>query len=143
MYPLRLPFIVSILMLTACAQSPGNLALDSAKLQQSSWVLESIDGQKLEIGAQKRPKLKLNEKLQARGYAGCNSFFGQLEIQGSRLRIDKMGMTLMFCPVPQQDWEDAVRGTLGEWSRAQLQGRQLRLQGTQHELLFNAREPLN
>jgi heat shock protein HslJ len=42
----------------------------------------------------------------------------------------------MLCQAPQQDWEEAMTRTLGDWSEAELSAQQLRLKGRKHELLL-------
>ena len=80
------------------------------------------------------------EHLRANGSAGCNRYFGQVELQGSQLRIKQMASTMMLCPAPQQDWERAMTSTLSDWSEVTLGEQQLLLKGPQHELQFKLQD---
>ncbi len=37
---------------------------------------------------------------EVRGSAGCNSYFGSYQVDGSRIQIGDLAMTLMACPAP-------------------------------------------
>ena len=101
-------------------------------------MLEKIDGVPLPAEKGQAPDLEIGEHLRANGSAGCNRYFGQVEVQGTQLRIKQMAM--MFCPPPRQDWERAMTSTLSEWSEANLSEQQLRLKGPQHELQFKLQD---
>jgi heat shock protein HslJ len=102
--------------------------------------LEKIDGLPLLAEKGKAPDLEIGEHLRANGSAGCNRYFGQVELQGSQLRIKQMASTMMLCPAPQQDWERAMTSTLSDWSEVTLGEQQLRLKGPQHELQFKLQD---
>ncbi|MBX9914561.1 MAG: META domain-containing protein [Pseudomonadaceae bacterium] len=123
-------------LLSACTSTPSGIALTAESLQHHHWVLEQIDGQPIMAEKGREPDLEIGEQLRANGNAGCNRFMGQVEIQGQQLRISKMATTMMLCPAPQQDWETAMNSTLSNWSEAELSAQQLRLKGSQHELLL-------
>lgn len=123
-------------LLSACASTPSGMPLNAENLQHHHWVLEQIDGQPINAAAGQQPDLEIGEQLRANGNAGCNRFVGQVEIQGQQLRISKMASTMMFCQAPQQDWEAAMTRTLSDWSEVSLSPQQLRLKGSQHELLL-------
>lgn len=134
---LRLVNVLTLgLLLGACASTPEGLPLDPANLQHHHWALEQIDGQPVSAAKGQAPDLEITQQLRAHGNAGCNGYFGQLQIQEQQLRINPMGSTQMACPAPQQDWENAMTSTLSQWSEATLSAQQLRLKGPQHELLF-------
>jgi heat shock protein HslJ len=123
-------------LLSACNSTPSSNALTAVSLQHHHWVLEQIDGQPLPAERGQQPDLEIGEQLQANGNAGCNRFVGQVEIQAQHLRISHMASTMMLCQAPQQDWEEAMTRTLGDWSEAELTAEHLRLKGRQHELLL-------
>jgi heat shock protein HslJ len=123
-------------LLSACASTPSGIPLTAESLQHHHWVLEQIDGQPITAEKGQHPDLEIGEQLRANGNAGCNRFMGQVEIQGQQLRISKMASTMMLCQAPQQDWEDAMTRTLSDWSTVDLSAQQLRLKGSQHELLL-------
>lgn len=136
--------ILSVIALTtllgACASTSPSAPLSAQSLQHHHWVLEKIDGVPLPAEKGQAPDLEIGEHLRANGSAGCNRYFGQVEVQGSQLRIKQMASTMMFCPAPQQDWERAMTSTLSEWSEATLSEQQLRLKGQQHELQFKLQD---
>ncbi len=136
--------ILSVIALTtllgACASTSPSAPLSAQSLQHHHWVLEKIDGVPLPAEKGQAPDLEIGEHLRANGSAGCNRYFGQVEVQGTQLRIKQMASTMMFCPAPQQDWERAMTSTLSEWSEATLSEQQLRLKGPQHELQFKLQD---
>jgi len=136
--------ILSVIALTtllgACASTSPSAPLSAQSLQHHHWVLEKIDGVPLPAEKGQAPDLEIGEHLRANGSAGCNRYFGQVEVQGSQLRIKQMASTMMFCPPPRQDWERAMTSTLSEWSEATLSEQQLRLKGPQHELQFKLQD---
>lgn len=136
--------ILSVIALTtllgACASTSPSAPLSAQSLQHHHWVLEKIDGAPLPAEKGQAPDLEIGEHLRANGSAGCNRYFGQVEVQGSQLRIKQMASTMMFCPPPRQDWERAMTSTLSEWSEATLSEQQLRLKGPQHELQFKLQD---
>lgn len=136
--------ILSVIALTtllgACASTSPSAPLSAQSLQHHHWVLEKIDGVALPAEKGQAPDLEIGEHLRANGSAGCNRYFGQVEVQGTQLRIKQMASTMMFCPPPRQDWERAMTSTLSEWSEATLSEQQLRLKGPQHELQFKLQD---
>ncbi len=136
--------ILSVIALTtllgACASTSPSAPLSAQSLQHHHWVLEKIDGAPLPAEKGQAPDLEIGEHLRANGSAGCNRYFGQVEVQGTQLRIKQMASTMMFCPPPRQDWERAMTSTLSEWSEATLSEQQLRLKGPQHELQFKLQD---
>ena len=136
--------ILSVIALTtllgACASTSPSAPLSAQSLQHHHWVLEKIDGAPLPAEKGQAPDLEIGEHLRANGSAGCNRYFGQVEVQGTQLRIKQMASTMMFCPPPRQDWERAMTSTLSEWSEANLSEQQLRLKGPQHELQFKLQD---
>lgn len=125
-------------LLGACASPPP--ALDAQSLQHHHWVLEKIDGLPLLAEKGQAPDLEIGELLRANGNAGCNRYFGQVELKGTQLRIKQMASTMMFCPPPQQDWERAMTATLSDWSEVTLSPQQMLIKGKQHELQFKLQD---
>lgn len=135
-----LSLIALTALLSACATAPSNTPLTAQSLQHHHWVLEKIDGLPLLAERGTAPDLEIGEQLRANGSAGCNRYVGQVELNGSQLRIKQMASTMMFCPAPQQDWERAMTSTLSDWSEVTLSEQQLLLKGQQHELLFKLQD---
>ena len=135
-----LSLIAMTALLGACATAPSSTPLTAQSLQHHHWVLEKIDGLPLLAERGTAPDLEIGEHLRANGSAGCNRYFGQVELQGSQLRIKQMASTMMLCQSPQQDWERAMTSTLSDWSEVTLGEQQLLLKGPQHELQFKLQD---
>ncbi len=135
-----LSLIALTALLGACATAPSSTPLTAQSLQHHHWVLEKIDGLPLLAENGKAPDLEIGEHLRANGSAGCNRYFGQVELQDSQLRIKQMASTMMLCQSPQQDWERAMTSTLSDWSEVTLGEQQLLLKGPQHELQFKLQD---
>ena len=135
-----LSLIAMTALLGACATAPSSTPLTAQSLQHHHWVLEKIDGLPLLAERGTAPDLEIGEHLRANGSAGCNRYFGQVELQDSQLRIKQMASTMMLCQSPQQDWERAMTSTLSDWSEVTLGEQQLLLKGPQHELQFKLQD---
>ena len=79
----------------------GAAAVAPAQLTNTRWLLRTLDGEAIEIGANQRaPFLQFDnqgETAIAHGYAGCNSFTGQYLAAGATLTFDKMLKLLRAC----------------------------------------------
>ncbi|UJF18116.1 META domain-containing protein [Vibrio sp. SS-MA-C1-2] len=124
-------------------QQPSNskLALTAENLQHHNWVLVKINDNKFKVPENfEVPNIEINEKLTTTGRAGCNNFFGQIEVKGDQLRIDGMGMTRMMCIGNIVDIENAVTATLSDWSDVTLTKEQLILKGDKYTLTYVLRD---
>lgn len=125
--------------LAACASndSGSNAMVNKAELASHNWVLTKVDNKKVDLqDALGAPNLQLSADLDANGNAGCNRFFGKAELNEGKLRIEKMGMTMMACQGPEDNIERAMSKTLMNWSAANVSGDQLTLTGAEHSLTF-------
>ncbi|MFH4663891.1 META domain-containing protein [Vibrio cidicii] len=140
-----LPAISLPLLLSACVSQGNSMTSISAQdLQHHHWQLSHIDGKALEENESTLiPRLEIGENLTANGFAGCNQFFGQAELKGTQLRIEKMGMTMKMCHEEQMHIEQVVSGTLTHWSEVTLTNETLTLKSAQHELVFTQRDWVN
>ncbi len=75
-------------MLFACRSSRSDVALTGTK-----WVLESLEGQKVEMKvANNEIVMQFNDgEKRVTGMAGCNRFFGGYEMDGNKLKFSHMG----------------------------------------------------
>ena len=82
-------------MLFACRSSRSDVALTGTK-----WVLESLEGQKVEMKvANNEIVMQFNDgEKRVTGMAGCYRFFGGYEMDGNKLKFSHMGATRMTCP---------------------------------------------
>ncbi|MGF1684349.1 META domain-containing protein [Photobacterium minamisatsumaniensis] len=126
-------------ILAACASNDTpviNMTTD-ADIATHNWVLTKVDNKAIELPEPfKAPNLQLTADLNANGHSGCNRYFGQAELQDGKLRIEKMGMTMMACPEPAMEMERLMSATLMDWSTADVAGNQLTLTGAEHKLTF-------
>ena len=79
-------------------------------LQHHRWILESINGNKIEAEKldNKIPEIDFGEQMTVTGNTGCNKFSGQATLQGDQFIIDPMKSTMMFCTPPQNDLEQKL-----------------------------------
>ncbi|WP_088328361.1 copper resistance protein NlpE N-terminal domain-containing protein [Lacimicrobium sp. SS2-24] len=68
------------------------------------WQLTELMGQQIANDAQKPVYFTIGADMQVTGFAGCNRFFGKVNLeQGQRLAFGKMASTMMACPALQQE----------------------------------------
>jgi heat shock protein HslJ len=108
-------------------------------LQHHRWVLVAVDGEP--VDAEKLncviPELEIGEQLMASGNAGCNRFFGQVELREERLIIENAGTTRMMCPPAQNELERLFLQLLGQESTVTIDAeRNLLLETNETRLNF-------
>lgn len=85
--------------LLGCAQTPEQ-AGEGDKASQNTltgqWQLVELMGHP--IKAEKAPNLEFNEEGRVSGFAGCNRFFGDVEVKGLSIHFGQLGATMMACP---------------------------------------------
>lgn len=121
--------------LFACSNEPtAKVEMMPIQMQdlQQEWQLTSIDNMAVET----KSNLKVDEKASATGNLACNNFFGTLELQTNKLRIDKMGSTRKMCEPAVNDIEMIVSSTLSDWSTVEMNGKQLTINGEKHTLTY-------
>jgi heat shock protein HslJ len=95
---------------------------------------EPVDAEKLN---QVIPELEIGEQLMASGNAGCNRFFGQVELREERLIIENVGTTRMMCPPAQNEMERLFLQLLGQESTVTIDAeRNLLLETNETQLSF-------
>jgi len=122
--------------LFACSNdSSAEVAMPVIKLQdlQKEWHLVSIDNNNLET----KSSLSVDDQAKATGNLACNNFFGTLELQENKLRIEKMGSTRQMCEPEVNDVEMTVSSTLSNWSEAQIIDQKLTITGDKHTLVYS------
>ena len=121
--------------LSACTSDGGQVKAKS--IGTSQWTLEQIDGEALTLGAgQKAPWLIVDEQMQAKGYAGCNNFFGEAKIQGNEFSLPKMGSTMKLCNTTQNRLDNKLRQVLSGWSTISINNDTMMLSNRDHSLTF-------
>ena len=126
-------------ILAACAANNSSSAkvVAESDLATHNWVLTKVDNKAVELPEPfKAPNLELSTDMSANGHSGCNRYFGQAELKDGKLRIEKMGMTMMACPDPAMEMERVMSSTLMEWSDASVTGNELTLTNANSTLTF-------
>jgi heat shock protein HslJ len=88
-------------------------------LQHHRWILESINGKKIEAKKldNRIPEMDFGEQMTVTGNTGCNKFSGQATLQDDQFVIGSMKSTMMFCTPPQNDLELKLKQILGSESK--------------------------
>lgn len=124
-----LSLVLVLILLTGCS-----IAGNSAKLGGTSWVLVSYGGVSPIAGTQ----LTLRFEGGAMGGSACNSFGGDYQISGNKLKVGMMNSTMMYCTDEGvMDQETAYVAMLGDAQSFELQdGRLIIFTSQGEELVF-------
>lgn len=98
------------------------------QLRDTYWKLLEIEGKSIAApqGQKDAHMLLASDNSAVKGFAGCNSFFGQYSSTGEVLTFSSLGSTMMACP-EGMDTEVAFLQVLGETNRAVIDGKYLQL----------------
>ena len=104
---------------------------EEPSLESTDWSLVTyFDDETGEFGTvpfEVRPTLRLDDGLVS-GFAGCNSFSGDYDLDGSSLTFgEEILVTLAFCEGPGQEVEDAYLASLGQVGSWAIDGERLEL----------------
>lgn len=71
-----------------------------AKLNDVKWILQTLNGKPVELKDQNSEIfIQFNDaEKRVNGRAGCNRYFGNYEMENSKLKFSPMGATRMACP---------------------------------------------
>ena len=108
--------------------------IERSQIQQK-WQLVAIDGQPInpKIGS----SLVISTENKATGTLGCNAFFGALQLQDNKLKVDKMGSTRKRCLNGQSKIEKIVGVVLRDWSEVLLENGKMTLTSESHQLSYS------
>jgi len=112
-------------------------------LQHHRWILESVNGQKIDIASlhHKIPELDFGESMYISGTLGCNRYSGQARLDGESFYVDKMVSTRMMCAPQQNTMEQVMHTLLGKPSKITLDAdKNLILRTEDILLLFRLKE---
>jgi len=75
------------------------MTVTQGDLQHHRWVLESINGTKIDAAKldNRIPELEIGEQMMASGHSGCNRFQGKAVLREDRFIIDRVASTRMIC----------------------------------------------
>lgn len=126
--------------LTGCIlTSYSQATFDVKELRTPTWHLTSIDGNALTLtDGQQVPSLHIDEKSMATGFAGCNNFFGEAQIDANKLRITKINSTMKLCENDATELEKKVTTALQTWGTVTIDKNELTLSNEEHMLKFTA-----
>ena len=114
----------------------GAAAVADAELAGTRWLLRTLGGEAVEVGAgQRAPFLQFESRdgvKTAHGFAGCNSFNGGYLVAGATLSFEKMIMTLRACP--DMTLEDRYLRALEQVNRYLIESTWLILSGPDGEV---------
>ncbi len=118
MIPMRIALIAAVLVTLAVgcrsmeAAPPGQLLPEfTAALVGTSWIAEDIDGHGVMDGVQSTLTFAGPQRIAGR--AGCNQFFGSVELGTGTLRLKPEGTTRMACPPAIMEQETRFLSALG------------------------------
>ncbi|ASM51189.1 heat shock protein HslJ [Pseudoalteromonas espejiana DSM 9414] len=118
-----------MLLIGLCIGCTATGTVTSEQLKYTQWQLSKVDG--LAIPASYTASMSFIEALQVNGFAGCNKFFGEGELEGSNISINKLGMTRKSCGANIDEFEQQFLQALREGAQLTMQGQQLVMQGEQ------------
>ncbi|MGY5956958.1 heat shock protein HslJ [Kosakonia sp. BK9b] len=121
-------------VLAGCVSSRSN-TLKPEQLENQRFVLESVNGQALQLTGQ-QPEISFDSDLRVAGKM-CNGFTGQGKLSGGALTVKHMGMTMMLCAEPQRNALDhTINAMLSNGAQVDLTDDQLTLATADQTLVY-------
>ncbi|NIS89133.1 MAG: META domain-containing protein [Woeseiaceae bacterium] len=83
-------------------------------LQHHRWILESINGEAVDVDALEGriPELDFGEQMHVSGNSGCNRFSGRASLHDRYIRFGQLISTLMTCSPAQNEIEYIIQQVL-------------------------------
>lgn len=124
----RVVLTVLIVVVAGChtaAEDPD----DEPMLRGTSWVATSVGP-----GA---PTVGFTQEGQVRGDAGCNSYFGSYDLEGTQLVVGELATTKKLCQPPEvMEREAAFLAALREVKTVRIESGELVMEGADGEPLL-------
>ena len=120
---------IPMLIIGLCIGCSSTGTVTSEQLKYTKWQLSRVDG--LAIPASYSASLSFIEALQVNGFAGCNKFFGEGQLNDNHLTVNKLGMTRKSCGDKLDEFELQFLNALKQGVPLQIQDQQLVLNGEQ------------
>lgn len=120
---------IPMLIIGLCIGCSSTGTVTSEQLKYTKWQLSRVDG--LVIPASYSASLSFIEALQVNGFAGCNKFFGEGQLDDNHLTVNKLGMTRKSCGDELDEFELQFLNALKQGVPLQIQDQQLVLNGEQ------------
>ncbi|AFV00215.1 META domain-containing protein [Simiduia agarivorans] len=138
------------LMVAACGHTPEAepaKPVTVADLAHHRWVLKTVDGEPAfskPVGTYDKglvPDLDFGEAPHAGGFAGCNRYKGQFELnEQGQFRIARVATTMMMCEPKAMAFEKQFTDMLGQWTDITLADNQLSLTADGKVWLFTLQD---
>lgn len=141
--------ILSVLLLGACANpvpptTPAGAAISTAQLLNTYWKLTQLGDLVITTPQDAREMhfVMHAENQRVTGFSGCNQMMGAYVLDGSELRFEQMGGTMMAC-VSNMDLEPRFLSMFGQVASWDIQGETLQLLDANRKPLatFEFRQP--
>lgn len=95
-------------------------------IQSNTWVLQDENGNAKGFnGNDVTMRFTQENGLQAVGFAGCNNYFSNVDLQPTSIKFNQPGATMMACP--ELDAETAFFDLLTQANGYEVAGNELRL----------------
>jgi len=149
------PWMLGLLLVGGCSgtsERTGNGENESVtpdsidKITQRTWQVEDIDERG--IIDRSMTTLEFSDEGRVAGRAGCNRYFGAVEIDGENIMFSALGSTRMACAPALMDQESRFFDALSDITRFEIDAQSfLNLYDTEgvrriRALAFKAEEPL-
>ncbi|MNC49882.1 Heat shock protein HslJ [compost metagenome] len=106
-------------------------------------MLQSVDGVAVEAKQGSGPSIEFGEKMNISG-SMCNRFFGQGQLENGVLTVKNLATTRMMCADPQRNqWDQTIGTLLANGAKVSLNGQQLTLSGSDHQLVYTLKDWVN
>lgn len=131
--PYSLALLIALpLWLTACASVEQSASF--SELHEHRWNLVSING--AAINSNLHSDLEIDAQLKVNGKAGCNRFFGEAKMTGTKVVAANLATTKMACAAEAEEVERAVLLTLMQGAGVHIAAQQLTLKGKEFTLEY-------
>lgn len=124
---------VSMLVIGLCVGCVSKTTVSNEQLKYTQWQLSRVDG--LTLAPSFSASMSFIDALQVNGFAGCNKFFGEGQLEDNQLSISKLGMTRKSCGAELDVFERQLLQTLKQGAMIKIEQQQLIMQG-KHTYLF-------
>ena len=120
---------IAMLLVSCMKQATPPPGAGPATIEGIQWYLTEVGGSPVSpMAGDKQPHILLDPaEKQATGFAGCNTFFGRYELDGSSLTFGQMGATRMACPDLETGLEASVFEALESTRKWKIEGGDLLL----------------
>lgn len=100
-------FLFALCLVTLGVVAGCNSSKSMAKLNDVKWVLETLNGAKVTLTDSSNEIFIRFDEVEKRvnGRAACNRFFGNYEMDQTKLKFSPMGATRMACLDMQKETE--------------------------------------